>query len=46
MLFRSNGSATSADMLELARSAKAAVREKFGIELEPEVRFVGCEFDM
>ncbi|NDE72049.1 MAG: UDP-N-acetylmuramate dehydrogenase [Actinobacteria bacterium] len=38
-----NGSATSADMVELARSAKAAVREKFGIELEPEVRFVGCD---
>ena len=38
-----NGSATSADMVELARSAKAAVQEKFGIELEPEVRFVGCD---
>ena len=38
-----NGSATSADMVELARNAKAAVREKFGIDLEPEVSFVGCD---
>ena len=38
-----NGSATSADLVELARSAKAAVREKFGIELEPEVSVVGCD---
>ena len=30
-----NGSATSADMVELARTTKIAVREKFGIELEP-----------
>ncbi|MFM7492150.1 MAG: UDP-N-acetylmuramate dehydrogenase, partial [Actinomycetota bacterium] len=38
-----NGSATSADMVELARSAKAAVRAKFGIDLEPEVSIVGCD---
>jgi UDP-N-acetylmuramate dehydrogenase len=38
-----NGNATSADMVELARSAKAAVLVKFGITLEPEVRFVGCD---
>ena len=37
------GEATSADLVELARSARKAVKEKFGIELEPEVRFVGCD---
>ena len=37
------GNATSADLVDLARAAQKAVREKFGIELEPEVRFVGCD---
>ncbi len=36
-----NGSATAADIVELAQSAKAAVKAKFGIDLIPEVQFVG-----
>lgn len=35
------GGATAADVLELAARMKAAVREKFGRELEEEVLFVG-----
>ena len=38
-----SGSATAADLIELARAARAKVREKFGITLEPEVRLVGVE---
>jgi len=38
-----SGTATANDLLELARSARAKVREKFGITLEPEVRLVGVE---
>ena len=38
-----SGSATAEDILELARSARARVHEKFGITLVPEVRFVGAE---
>ncbi len=36
-----NGSATAADIVELAQIAKAAVKAKFGIDLIPEVQFVG-----
>lgn len=36
-----NGNATAADIADLARSARSAVKEKFGINLEPEVQFVG-----
>ncbi|MFM1789086.1 MAG: hypothetical protein RLZZ12_435 [Actinomycetota bacterium] len=36
-----NGSATAADIADLARNAHARVKEKFGIDLEPEVQFVG-----
>jgi UDP-N-acetylmuramate dehydrogenase len=36
-----NGSASAADIADLARSARAAVKEKFGIDLEAEVQFVG-----
>ena len=36
-----NGSATATDIAELARTARSAVQEKFGIILEPEVQFVG-----
>jgi UDP-N-acetylmuramate dehydrogenase len=36
-----NGSAKSADLIELARSCHKAVKDKFGITLEPEVQFVG-----
>ena len=36
-----NGSASAADIADLARSARAAVEEKFGIVLEAEVQFVG-----
>ena len=35
------GQATSADVIGLVRHAQAAVREKFGYELEPEINFVG-----
>jgi len=38
-----SGSATAADLIELARSARAKVKDKFGITLEPEVRLVGVE---
>ena len=38
-----SGSATADDLIELARSARAKVRDKFGITLEPEVRLVGVE---
>ena len=37
------GEATTADILALARSARARVEGKFGITLKPEVRFVGVE---
>ncbi|MFM1796883.1 MAG: hypothetical protein RL733_664 [Actinomycetota bacterium] len=36
-----NGSATAGDIADLARSARKAVEEKFGITLEAEVQFVG-----
>jgi UDP-N-acetylmuramate dehydrogenase len=36
-----NGQATASDIAELARSAREMVKEKFGIELEPEVQFIG-----
>jgi len=35
------GSATARDVLELTRQMAERVRERFGVELEPEVRFVG-----
>jgi len=35
------GSATASDIVEMARLARSAVQEKFGIVLEPEVQFVG-----
>jgi UDP-N-acetylmuramate dehydrogenase len=35
------GGATAGDVLALVRLARARVRERFGIELETEVRFVG-----
>ena len=35
------GRATSADVIGLIRHAQAAVKEKFGYELEPEINFVG-----
>jgi UDP-N-acetylmuramate dehydrogenase len=35
------GSATASDIVEMARVARSAVKEKFGIVLEPEVQFVG-----
>jgi len=37
------GDATTADILTLARSARARVQEKFGITLNPEVRIVGVD---
>ena len=35
------GSATASDIVAMARLARSAVKEKFGIVLEPEVQFVG-----
>ena len=35
------GGATARDVLELARRLREIVRDRFGVELEPEVRFVG-----
>ena len=40
-----NGSASAADIAELARSARSAVKDKFGIILEPEVQFVGLSLE-
>jgi len=40
-----NGNAKASDVIELARASRAAVREKFGITLEPEVQFVGLTLD-
>ena len=39
------GSATAADIVDIARLARMAVREKFGIVLEPEVQFVGLSLE-
>ena len=36
------GNATSNDIIELARHIQSGVQEKFGIELKPEARLVGC----
>jgi UDP-N-acetylmuramate dehydrogenase len=36
-----NGNAKASDIIELARASRSAVKEKFGITLEPEVQFVG-----
>jgi UDP-N-acetylmuramate dehydrogenase len=35
------GNATSADVIALIRHAQAAVKERFGYDLEPEINFVG-----
>ena len=40
-LLVNNGSAKASDLIELARSSRKAVKDKFGITLEPEVQFVG-----
>jgi UDP-N-acetylmuramate dehydrogenase len=37
------GSATTADVLALARAVRDGVREAFGIELTPEPILVGCQ---
>lgn len=39
--FTNLGGATSADVWELVQKARSAVLEKFGVELEPEVEFLG-----
>jgi len=36
------GSATAADLLQLAREVRDGVRREFAIELEPEPTLVGC----
>jgi UDP-N-acetylmuramate dehydrogenase len=35
------GGATASDVVRLMRYARDAVRERFGVELEPEIRFLG-----
>lgn len=40
-----NGNAKASDLIELARASRVAVRNKFGITLEPEVQFVGLSLD-
>ena len=40
-----NGNAKASDLIELARNSRRAVKEKFGITLEPEVQFVGLSLD-
>jgi UDP-N-acetylmuramate dehydrogenase len=40
-----NGNAKASDLIELARTSRRAVKEKFGITLEPEVQFVGLSLD-
>jgi len=40
-----NGEASAVDIAELARSTRSAVKEKFGIILEPEVQFVGLSLE-
>lgn len=39
------GSARTSDLLALAREIRAGVRERFGIDLEPEPVLVGCSLD-
>jgi UDP-N-acetylmuramate dehydrogenase len=39
------GSATAADIVDMARLARSAVKDKFGIVLEPEVQFVGLSLE-
>jgi UDP-N-acetylmuramate dehydrogenase len=39
--FANTGGATAADLIGLIRLAQSRVREQFGVELEPEVWFVG-----
>lgn len=41
-----SGGATAADVLELAEKMKRAVREKFGVELEEEVCFLGKQLQV
>ncbi|MGE0539163.1 MAG: UDP-N-acetylmuramate dehydrogenase, partial [Dehalococcoidia bacterium] len=43
--FANTGGATAADMHGLIRLAQQRVRDQFGVELEPEVWFVGEGFD-
>ena len=42
--FENLGGASAADVAALMREAQARVRERFGIELEPEVELVGEGF--
>jgi len=39
-LVNASGSATEADFLAVARLARRSVKERFGVELKPEVRFI------
>jgi UDP-N-acetylmuramate dehydrogenase len=38
-----SGAAKTDDILDLARHVRAVVKEKFGVDLEPEPRLIGCE---
>ena len=39
------GTATTADVVELAREIRAGVREKYGVTLVPEPTLIGCSLD-
>lgn len=39
------GSATTADVVELAQAIRAGVRERFGVTLVPEPTLIGCNLD-
>ena len=39
------GDAKATDIIEIARLARSAVKDKFGIILEPEVQFVGLSWE-
>lgn len=39
------GGATAGEVLDLARRIRIGVRDRFGIDLEPEARLIGCSLD-
>ena len=39
-----HGAATGAELLDLARRISASVRERFGIDIEPEPRLIGARW--
>lgn len=45
-LFINRGNGTAADFFRLAKKWKQSVKEKFGVELEPEVQLIGFKEDL